>query len=207
MLTLPDSHWCHQHLSFWHTKSTHNWKVTLAFCITILHITDLVGILLLNHLHGRRWILRWLWFFVCLFALFPNEAARITQTYIVTSGILQSNMPKHLHAECLQILSLGLTMCQSLFSCGHLILHQNCCWPFLVFMMSVWIFITVWAPDTKQTASIACFYSCKVWTRESQTFYQACHFSFLDTSLMDVDDSALKSYSAFQRRYIFTDQH
>lgn len=115
----------------------------------------------------------------CLFALFPNEAAKIIQTYIVTSGILQSNMPKHLHAECLQILSLGLTMCQSLFSCGHLILHQNCCWPFLVFMMSVWIFITVWAPDTKQTASIACFYSCKVWTREISDFLSSLPFFLL----------------------------
>ena len=52
-------------------------------------------------------------------------------------------------------------------------------------------FIIVSAPDTKQTASIACFYSCKVWIWESQSSYQACHFSFLDAWLMEVRDSAL----------------
>lgn len=109
--------------------------------------------------------------FVCLFALFPEEAAICQRTHMLS---------------CLQILSLGLTMCHSLFSCGHLILHQNHCWPFLVFMMSIWIFIIIWAPDTKQTANIVCFYLCKVWTCESQYSCQVCHFSFLYVWLMDV---------------------
>lgn len=146
--------------------------------------------------------------FFCLFALFPEEDTKIARTWIVTSrhsAEQHAKAPPHWIFK--QILSLGLTICQFLFSCGHLILHQNHCWPFLVFMMSVWIFITVWAAETKQRASVACVYSCKVWIWESQSSDQACHFSFWDAWLMEIGDSALLPSSAFQRKCTCIDEH
>lgn len=46
------------------------------------------------------------------------------------------------------------------------------------------------------------FCSCKVRIWESQSSYQAWHFSFLDAWLMEVGDSALLPSSAFQRRLL-----
>lgn len=71
LLALPDSHWCRQHLTFWHTKLKHKLKVMHVCHIKTLHVTVLVGMSLLNHLHKRWWILGWLWFFHLLF--FPKN--------------------------------------------------------------------------------------------------------------------------------------